>query len=188
MDGPRPSNHHANLAVTIRDRLDSCQCRYTLIPRLTGALLRRASSTMEQTLGHRRGRDSRKTPQADGRSRNRLLGLISLMTMMMRILCSMIRPAAQNASTIRIRHHGLHRATGPSVGQIASLGMEDSGEMLATGLQTIPALLHDTMLLYQAPERLLLQGLQLGGLQLGETAEAIPVERPGMEGHLLEGP
>lgn len=74
--GPRPFNHHANLVVTIRDRLDSCQCRCTLIRRLTGVLSRRANSTMEQTLGHRARRDRREAPQTDGVLRHRLLSLI----------------------------------------------------------------------------------------------------------------
>lgn len=74
--GPRPFNHSANLVVTIRDRLDSCQCRCTLIRRLTGVLSRRASSTMEQTLGHRARRDRREAPQTDGVPRHRLLSLI----------------------------------------------------------------------------------------------------------------
>lgn len=110
--GPRPFNHHANLAGTIQGRLGSCQCRCTLIPRPTGALSRRASSTMVQTLGRRNRRDRREAPQADGMPRHHHMGLISLMTMMMRILCSMIRPAAREDAGTQIRPHDLHRAIG----------------------------------------------------------------------------
>lgn len=49
---PRPFNHRASLAVAIRGRLGSCQHRFTLTPRPIGALSRRASSTMVQTLVH----------------------------------------------------------------------------------------------------------------------------------------
>lgn len=110
----------------------------------------------------------------------------------------MIRPVAQDATSIWIRHHGLPRAIGPSAGQIASLGMEDSGEMQAIGLLTIPAPLHDTILGSQVPEPLLpqgpileghrMEGLQLRSLQLGQAPEAIRLGRRVVEGHLLDGP
>lgn len=122
VDAPRPSNHRANLAATLRGPLDSCQHRFTLIPRLIEALSRRASSTMGQTLVHP-GRQK----QADGPPRNRVRTSLSpLMTMMRRIHCNMARPAARGVAEIRIRPHGLHQAIGPSAGQIASHEMVDS--------------------------------------------------------------
>lgn len=136
--GPRLSNHRTNLAVVIRGRLDSCRYRFTRIRRLIGALLRRANSTMVQTSGRPEHRK-----QADGPPRHRILILnplistIPLTTTTRRIHCNMIRPAA--------RLHGLHRAIGPSAGQIASHKMEDLGGVQLSGL-TVPGFLYETIL------------------------------------------
>lgn len=208
LDAPRPSNRRANLAATIRGRLDTCQHRFTLIRRLIEASSRRASSTVGQTLVHLDRRD-----QADGPPRNRLrTSLIPLMTMMMRIHCNMTRPAARGVAEIRIQPHGLHRAIGPSAGRIASHETEDSREMQVTGLLKIPAPRHNRVsehqalghqvlghqvlghqalghraLEYQALEVLLPQGSILGhrleGLQLDRALEC-----PLVEGRLLDGP
>lgn len=101
----------------------------------------------------------------------------------------MIRPAA--------RLHGLHRAIGPSAGQIASHKMEDLGEVQLSGL-TVPGFLYETILEQQALEGQLPQGPMLerhrmvGTLlqdpQRGQAPKDFQLVFPVVEGHLLNRP